>query len=246
MQEFVMLSILSPRRIGQQAVPSTLSSLPVDPTDAFELLYRRYSEPIASWLLRRLNGNQDLALDLRDEVFLRVWQALPSWHERGIDPKHWLYRIAHARLVDYYRRRKALTLLPEWEAQLPDPANATDHEIVQSDVARRVRLCVARLAPDQRAVIELRWFRSLSFHEIAKRMGKSEGAVAGLHHRGLVNLRELVQQGWFEAPFEQLTLSIASPVQADPPHAAIHAAPPQQHMAAEAPVSEIEQLSFFP
>jgi hypothetical protein len=136
-------------------------------------------------------------------------------------------------------------LLPEWEERLPDPASATDHEIMQSDVARRVRLCVARLDPDQRAVIELRWFHQLPFQEIAKRIGKSEGAVTGLHHRGLVKLRDLVQRGVFEAPFEQTSLpDMAQTIQQR--KKAEH--PPQQ----PTPLSQqqaqpalVEQLSFF-
>jgi RNA polymerase sigma-70 factor (ECF subfamily) len=244
MQEFVMLPTLHPRRVPQPITPEKYR-LPTDLNEAFELLYQRYAEPVAGWLVRRLNGNHDLALDLRDEVFLRVWQALPTWQERGIDPKHWLYRIAHARLVDYYRRRKALSLLPEWEERLPDPASATDHEIMQSDVARRVRLCVARLDLDQRAVIELRWFHQLPFQEIAKRIGKSEGAVAGLHHRGLVNLRELVQRGVFEEPLEQISLpDMAETMQQR--KKAEH--PPQQPPplpVREVQSAQVEQLSFF-
>lgn len=236
-----MLPTLHPRRISQTV---TSHRLPPDLNEAFELLYQRYAEPVAGWLVRRLNGDTDLALDLRDEVFLRVWQALPSWQERGIDPKNWLYRIAHARLVDYYRRRKALSLLPEWEEQLPDPASATDHEIMQSDVARRVRLCVARLDPDQRSVIELRWFHHLPFHAIAARMGKSEGAVKGLHHRGLVSLRELVQRGWFEEPFEQLSLVPLVPM-THPQREVRHALSPQ-HRPRELQPAPVEQLSFFP
>jgi RNA polymerase sigma-70 factor (ECF subfamily) len=207
MQEFVMRSTLPSRRVGGPAVCSTAHGLPADPTDAFEVLYRRYADPIAGFLIRRLN-DRDLALELRDEVFLRVWQALPHWQDRGIDPKTWLYRIAHARLIDTYRRQRRITFSPLEETvadQLPDPSSVTDHEILSHDSARRLRHCVTRLDEDQRTVIELRWFEQLPFREIAKRTGKSEGAVKGLHHRGLVNLRDLVERGVFDAPFEQLS-----------------------------------------
>jgi RNA polymerase sigma-70 factor (ECF subfamily) len=202
-----MYSILPSRGIGSQAVRSDVHGLPADPTDAFELLYRRYADPIAGFFIRRLT-DRDLALDLRDEVFVRVWQALPHWQDRGIDPKAWLYRIAHARLIDTYRRQRHVTfspLLDEQVEQIPDPSSATDHELLTHDSAHRLRQCVARLDDNQRMVIELRWFQQLSFREIAERIGKSEGAVKGLHHRGLVNLRELVQRGVFDAPFEQLS-----------------------------------------
>lgn len=238
-----MLLTLHPRRVSQ-ATPEN-HRLPSDPNEAFELVYQRYSEPIASWLLRRLNGDTDLALDLRDEVFLRVWQALPSWHERGIVPKSWLYRIAHARLVDYYRRRKAVSLPAEWEEQLPDPASATDHEILQADVARRVRHCVARLDEDQREVIELYWFRHLSFREIAQRLGRSEGAVNQLQIRALANLRELVQRGAFEEPLEQISLPDMAPTRHQSKR--VRQTPQQR---TPLPVQEpqpvlVEQLSFF-
>ena len=73
----------------------------------FEALYRKWLKPVYRYFYFRVGSVKD-AEDLSAQVFLKAYQDLPRYHNRGAFSA-WLFTIAHARLVDHYRRdgRKA-------------------------------------------------------------------------------------------------------------------------------------------
>ena len=73
--------------------------------DAFGILYERHAAAIFRYLYIHMSSRTD-AEDLTSEVFLRAWQSLPRYHQRGVPFRAFLFRIAHNALVDYYRRRQ--------------------------------------------------------------------------------------------------------------------------------------------
>ena len=83
-------------------------------TDAFAQLYDRHIDAIYRYVLLRVPVDE-LAEDLTEDVFLKAWQALPRF-KQDKPLRHWLYRIAHNRIVDEQRRKP---LLPVWGP--PDP-----------------------------------------------------------------------------------------------------------------------------
>ena len=62
--------------------------------NAFGQLYDRFLPEIVRYLTYRV-GNPDTAEDLAQQVFLKAWQAIPRYEERGVPFKAWLYRMAH-------------------------------------------------------------------------------------------------------------------------------------------------------
>lgn len=86
---------------------------------AFGTLYQRHMLSIYRYLLARIGDVQD-AEDLTENVFLKVWQALPRYQAGKASFRTWLYRIAHNTLVDHYRTRRVCDELTEDRAAL-DP-----------------------------------------------------------------------------------------------------------------------------
>ncbi len=153
-------------------------------------IYDAYAERIYYYLYRRL-GNVALAEDLTADVFLRVVEAAGTvrFCQGALAP--WLYRLAHNRLVDYFRRNR--------EQPIPDDLPGEHAEASTSVTALDVdpgalRAALRRLTPDQQQVIALKFLEDWSNARVAVALGRSEGAVESLQHRALGALRNILEE----------------------------------------------------
>lgn len=160
--------------------------------DAIARLYRRHAPAIFRYLFYRL-GDRETAEDLTSEVFVRALESLPRYRSLGRPFAAWLYRIAAARATDHFRRhsrRATVALAPEIAAGAPGPG-----EVVEAQqTAGTLQRAIARLTPRQQQVIVLRFLEGLSHAEVARIVGRSEGAVRVLQYRALEALRRLLDQ----------------------------------------------------
>ena len=140
---------------------------------AWEKLVKRYEGRMYNLGLR-LTGNASDAMDLVQEVFLGVYRNLHRF--RG-DAKFssWLFRIAHNKAVDMNRRKKLFVTPPrnsetdeEPELNLPsEPDTEPDYRMSQQQLNRRIQQLLGGLPHEQRLVVELKVYQSLTFEEIA-------------------------------------------------------------------------------
>lgn len=160
--------------------------------EALSELYRRYANAIFRYVYYRV-GDQAIAEDVVGDVFVRALEGLPSYQDTGRPFEAWLYRIAHARVVDHYRRqgRRRFTTLDE---RLSAGEETDPHRLTAAqDDARRAWTAVNHLTEDQQQVISLRFIAGCSTAEVAGLLGKTEGAVKALQHRALASLRRLLE-----------------------------------------------------
>jgi len=152
---------------------------------AFAQIYDRYAKPLYRYIYFRV-GDADLAEDLQSEVFLRAFESLDRYEDRGWPFSAWLYRIARDRTIDMLRRRRFRQTVPleSWSGACEGP----DREVAARLDCEELRRHLCNLTDDQRQVIYLRFMADLSVHEVALRLGRSEGAVKALQHRGLQSL----------------------------------------------------------
>jgi RNA polymerase sigma-70 factor (ECF subfamily) len=131
-----------------------------------------------------------LAQDLTSETFARALRRIDSVSYQGCDAGAWFTTIARNLITDHVKssrvQRETVT------AEFDDAG--TDHEspeqaVIRRDVAADVRRRVSQLPTDQQECIRLRYFQELSVAETAVAMGRNEGAVKALAHRGVVGLR---------------------------------------------------------
>lgn len=165
---------------------------------AFDRLYELYADRIFRYVWYRVRDTE-LAEDLTADIFVQMMQSLPTFRIHSSDTvagfSGWLYRIAHNYLHHFYRRgeREEKMLRTEEEtkttpANLPDLATLAEDR----DRAAAVHHAIAELPADQQAVLVHRFWEELSHAEVAKLMGRSEGAVRALQHRALTTLRHLL------------------------------------------------------
>lgn len=159
-------------------------------TRAFGDLYESYAPVIFRYLYAHLEGQMD-AEDLTGEVFLKAWQALPKYTQRGAPFLAFLFRIARNVLVDHYRQSNRLeSKSPDEFDGYKDTGNLEPVEVVSNQMEHRHILRVlSGLRLDYQTVLTLRFISELSPDETARVMDRSVGAIRVLQHRALAALR---------------------------------------------------------
>ena len=168
-------------------------------SQAFADLYEQYSPVVYRFLRRRLDGSDEVVQDLTADVFVKVYEKLDRYVERGLPFTAWLYRIAHNHLVDYLRT------LPRYTASSLDESIEVAESHSSSAFGRvldrqTLEPALARLTAEQRQTVELRFFEGLSVADTAARMGRSDEAVKKLQARALANLRRSLAPSQTAAP----------------------------------------------
>jgi len=156
----------------------------------FTELYEEHFERVYAFVARRLR-NRDDAEDVTSEVFRDALANIGKFEYRGAPFASWLYRIASNALADRWQRaaKEQGTALAE---DPPDDSSDANPEEIENR-ARLFRL-VSTLPDDQRRVIEMRFAEGKSIAEIAREIGRTDGAIKQLQFRAVQNLRASVEK----------------------------------------------------
>ena len=146
-------------------------------------LYEIHFERIYAFIARRVR-DRDIAEDLTSEVFHKALANLRSYEWRGAPFAAWLFRMAANAVVDQFKRAAREVAGPE---DRPDPGSKPDMQAIEYR-ALLFRL-VNELPDNQRRVISQRFVEQMSIREIARQLGRTEGAVKQLQFRALQSLR---------------------------------------------------------
>jgi RNA polymerase sigma-70 factor (ECF subfamily) len=166
---------------------------------AFDEVYRRYDRMVFGLALR-LSGSDDVAADLAQEIFLRVFRYIGQFRGRS-SLKTWVFRIAinHCRSCLGRRRLPVQPLSDGLDgaergtAAFPDPARGPEELAVAADEGRRVAAGLATLPASFREAVVLRDIEGLSYEEIAEVLGVRIGTVRSRIARGRDQLRTFLE-----------------------------------------------------
>jgi len=158
--------------------------------EALASLYGEYFDKIARYVFVRL-GNSNVAEDIAGEVFLKALASLDSYKERGVPMQSWLFKIAHNQVIDYRRREFKRETVPLDTVQMADDTNIQEMAETKAE-QEKVSRALKQLAPEQRQVIELRFFGGLSSEEAGQVMNKKSGAVRQMQSSALKRLRTIL------------------------------------------------------
>lgn len=160
--------------------------------DAFGVLYERYLDRIYRYLRLRIGNDHD-AEDLTETVFVRTFQAIKRYEERGWPFSAYLYQVARNVLADHYRTRKHTTSLESLEP-MDSKATPVDELVVHRERLDLVKEALTELPNDYQEVIRLRVILKMPTAAVAKWLNRSEGAVRVLLYRALRKLRDAVAE----------------------------------------------------
>lgn len=152
--------------------------------DAYNALITRWEKRIYNYL-RRLSGQDEDAMDLAQDVFLKAWQSLP----RLDDPSRfgaWLYRIAHNEAISLVRRRRPETDLEN----LPQQRHLL--RMAPVEVSLAVESALARLTPEQKEAVILKVYEGFKFDEMAEILGCPASTLKSRVYTALDELKQLL------------------------------------------------------
>lgn len=148
-------------------------------------LYQGYVQMIFRYIAYRVPAED--AEDLTGEVFVKMVEGLPAYRITEVPFEAWLYRIAAARIADYYRRRKR-RIEVELDEETPASNALPEEQLVEQQEVEALRGAIQQLTPEQQSILILRFVERKSHEEVAALLERSVTAVKTIQHRALTHL----------------------------------------------------------
>jgi RNA polymerase sigma-70 factor (ECF subfamily) len=167
---------------------------------AISQLIDRHSTRVRDYI-RMMVRDRDVADDILQETLIKVVRVIDEGRYADTGKfLSWVLRIAHNRVLDYFRREKVSKQVNESEAgydvigtlRFSEPT--AEDEIVHSEMEQTIRDLIDLLPEEQQEVVRLRYYSKLSFQEIAEQTEVSINTALGRMRYALINLRRLIKE----------------------------------------------------
>jgi RNA polymerase sigma-70 factor (ECF subfamily) len=164
--------------------------------DSFTVLVERYERRVVGVALAVVH-NQDDALELAQETFVRAFENLKNFESRS-SFSTWLYRIAANLSIDFWRREGRYNVLRGEDAEnelrrLPSAQGDSYRAASQNELGERLKDALEQLTPEHRAVVLLREVEGLSYDEISDVLQCPRGTVMSRLHYARNRLRSILK-----------------------------------------------------
>ena len=168
--------------VAAEIDPELLAACQAGSREAFHSLFQIYRDKVYS-IAFRYSGNHAAAMDLTQDVFVKLFSRLPRF--RGDSSfETWLYRLVVNTCLDQKRKlRRIVPLIGEAILRRFHVNERVTGDLIRSETRRSVQAAVARLSPDLRMAVVLRYTQGLSYEEMADAMNCSPGTVASRLNR---------------------------------------------------------------
>ncbi len=152
---------------------------------AFDSLYNRYRLPVYNYIFRQVK-KASLSEDIFQDVWMRVINSVDQCDtNRPFAP--WLYRIAHNRLIDYFRQQQPLEL--DSGTEKTEAKNSPDHTAFIQNCIERLKKLLGLLKPEQRDAFILQQESGLSLEQIAQVMATGRETIKSRLRYAMQKLR---------------------------------------------------------
>jgi RNA polymerase sigma-70 factor (ECF subfamily) len=162
----------------------------------FSELYRNHLRDVYSYAYYRIGNHHD-AEDLTEQTFLQAYRhferALRESDGRPLRP--WLIRIAHNLASNYYRDRSRRPQASLDDAAVVSALHPTEEVVEEREEVKQVLAGVSGLPEDRREALIMRFALGMDNREIARALGRSEGATKVLIHRAIRQLEQELRDG---------------------------------------------------
>lgn len=171
----------------------------------FSELYRTHLRDVYSYAYYRVGNHHD-AEDLTEQTFLQAYRhferALRESDGRPLRP--WLIRIAHNLAANLYRDRARRPAAPIDDTSELVASHTTEELVEGREQLAHVLDGVQQLAEDRREALIMRFALGMDNREIARAMGRSDGATKVLIHRAVKQLEQIVSERDTQAEVEEV------------------------------------------
>ena len=160
----------------------------------FSALYKAHLRDVYSYSYYRVGNHHD-AEDLTEQTCLQAYRHFEraQRESKGRPLRPWLIRIAHNLAANYYRDRSRRPQTAIDDADALAATHTTEALVQDRDDLKRILECVQRLPDDRREALIMRFALGMDNREIARALGRTDGATKVLLHRAIRQLEELVK-----------------------------------------------------
>jgi RNA polymerase sigma-70 factor (ECF subfamily) len=171
---------------------------------AFEQLYRDHLRDVYSYSYYRVGNHHD-AEDLTEQAFLQAYRHFERARREsnGRPLRPWLIRIAHNLASNYHRDRARKPQAALDQIEPPAAPHGTERIVEGREELKQVIDQVQKLPDDRREALIMRFALGMDNREIARALGKTDGATKVLIHRAIKQLEELIDAE--DRPREELS-----------------------------------------
>src|SRR5919201_6038180 len=157
----------------------------------FSELYKAHLRDVYSYAYYRIGNHHD-AEDLTEQTFLQAYRHFEraQRESNGRPLRPWLIRIAHNLAANYYRDRSRRPQTQLDDAAIISEPHPTAELVEQREELEEVLAGVANLPDDRREALIIRFALDMDKREIARALGRTEGATKVLIHRAIRQLEE--------------------------------------------------------
>ncbi|AGE27775.1 sigma-70 family RNA polymerase sigma factor [Pseudomonas poae RE*1-1-14] len=159
---------------------------------AFETLYRSVS-PRLHGVAYRFMGRSDLAEEVLQEAFVRIWYNASRYEPHLAAPMTWMVNITRNLAIDHLRKRREQPLADGQQDALLDDSPSAHDQLDSERNARALNRCLDTLDGMQRQSITMAYFRGLSCSELAEHLAAPLGSVKSWIRRGMERLRRCLE-----------------------------------------------------
>jgi len=164
-----------------------------DINKAFSQIYDQYVEKIYRFIFIKVNSQQ-IAEDLCSETFIRCLNSFKKNKNKIENIQAFLYQIARNLVVDYYREKGKVEVVPIEFVSIPAPDVGLEEKALTDSDLGEIKQALTNLKENYQNVIICHYIDDLSIPEIARIMNKSEGSVRVTLHRALKALKNEIKQ----------------------------------------------------
>jgi RNA polymerase sigma-70 factor, ECF subfamily len=163
--------------------------------DEFSKLYRAHLRDVYSYAYYRIGNHHD-AEDLTEQTFLQAYRHFEraQRESQGRPLRPWLIRIAHNLAANYYRDRSRRPQTPIDDAGALSAPHTTEGLVEDREELQRILEGVQELPDDRREALIMRFALGMDNREIARALGRTDGATKVLIHRAIRQLEDIVRK----------------------------------------------------
>lgn len=171
---------------------------------SFEVLVTTYEKTVFNIAYRMVQNEED-ALDLSQEVFIKVYKAIHKFDEKS-KFSTWIYRVTTNACLDFLRKNKKQQNVVSFDAKVSsddsddmfmqiEDKDADTHEIVEKKLKNKLLMeALSKLSPEHRVVIVLKDIQGYSHDEIARALRLNIGTVKSRISRAREQLKKIMQK----------------------------------------------------
>ncbi|MFA5714907.1 MAG: sigma-70 family RNA polymerase sigma factor [Candidatus Paceibacterota bacterium] len=157
----------------------------------FSQIYDEHVDKVYRFVLFKVSS-EVIAQDITSETFTRLWKEI-SMDKEIRNPSGFLFSVARNMITDHYRLKDQNPVILDNPENILDNSQDIAGQAVQKDDMRIITAALGQMDNDYRLALSMYYIEQEPISEVAKALGKSQGATRVIIHRGMKQLRQILE-----------------------------------------------------